>query len=73
VGRWSDPGRYRNPQHGHRAVYDSIIKREAARAEALMHEHVYQARLMVKTVLENLTPQYEIRLPEAIGAIAANQ
>lgn len=73
VGRWSDPRRYRMPQQGHRAVYDSIVKREAARAEALMREHVYQAKLMVRTVLENFTSQQDIGSPETVGAIAVNR
>ena len=54
VGRWNDPQRYKMPQQGHRAVYDAIIKGEAVRAEALMREHVYQAKAMVRTVLSSL-------------------
>lgn len=54
VGRWRDPQRYRAPQQMHHEIYDALVRREAARVEALMREHIYQAKAMVRTALERL-------------------
>lgn len=54
VGRWRDPQRYREPQQMHHAIYDALVRREAVRAEALMREHIYLAKAMVRTALEPL-------------------
>lgn len=70
VGRWSDPQRYRLPQQMHRAIYDAVVGREAARAEALMREHVYQAKAMVRTFLNNLQDM-EHQEPFVLAAIAS--
>jgi GntR family transcriptional regulator, vanillate catabolism transcriptional regulator len=72
VGRWSDPQRYRLPQQMHHAIYEAIVQREAARAEALMREHVYQAKAMVRTFLSNLADM-DSEKSFALAAIASSK